>query len=270
LWLWLYLYRDGEWLAVEQPYLDFGLRRRPLLAFDQPGVSLSYRILSPLRAGRLQVRTAARVVRGPRAGRVLPVAVDLEAHAVGVPHSTGQHTEPGHDSEDFDARRMEQPMTYAGTVTIGADQRAFAGRGERDHSWGPRYWMIEWSFLVLNGDALRLQGVEVRFPGDGTVEVGYLQDATGVHELESVKLTVERNEGLDDAAHGAGAVTADNGATFSFTFEEISSHEMDLSHVLDPPPARSVYRRTLLRAHPDDGGAPLLGWLEDHVLDVGA
>ncbi|MBI2705197.1 MAG: hypothetical protein HYX32_07915 [Actinobacteria bacterium] len=266
VWLWLYLFRDGEWLAVEQPYLDFGLLRRPEIALDQAGISFSYKILSPLRAGRLRVESAARVVSGARAGRVLPVEVDLEVHSIGVPHSTGQGNEPGHMSESYDARRMEQPITLAGTIAIDGDKRGFEGRGERDHSWGPRYWLLEWSFLVLNGEHKRLQCVEVRFPGDGVIEVGYLQSDGASTELDAVKLAVERREGLVDAAHGTCEVTATDGTTFAFSYEEVSSHEMDLSHVLEPAPPKSVYRRTLIRATPTDGSAPLYGWLEDHIL----
>jgi len=268
LWLWLYLFRDGEWLAVEQPFLDFGLMRRPEIAFDQPGISLSYRIDDPLRAGRLRVATFARVVAGERAGRMVPVDVDLAITAVGPPHSTGQGDQEGHSSENYDARRFEQPIEARGNVSIDGEVRDFAGRGERDHSWGPRYWLIEWSFLVLNGAQRRLQCVEVRFPGDGTIEMGYFQtDRTA--ELTKVELIVERSPDLANAAHGTCRVVTDEGDEFAFTFESISSHEMDLSHVLDPMPPKSTYRRSLIRAVPDDGSEPLLGWLEDHTYPLG-
>lgn len=268
VWLWLYLFRDGEWSCIEQPFLDFGLLRRPEIAFDQPGISFSYRITDPLRAGRLHVRGSARVVSGARAGRIVPVEVDLDVRAVGAPHSTGPGDQEGHSSDSYDARRFEQPIAAEGSVAIAGDERAFVGRGERDHSWGPRYWLLEWSFLVLNGADRRLQCVEVRFPGDGTIEVGYLHtDVT--RELTKVDLAVERAEGLERAAHGHCSVVADDGSAFSFTYEAVSSHEMDLSHVLEPQPPRSVYRRSLIRAVPDDGGAPLYGWLEDHIMPEG-
>jgi hypothetical protein len=172
-------------------------------------------------------------------------------------------------SDSYDARRMEQPITLAGTISIAGDKRGFEGRGERDHSWGPRYWLMEWSFLVLNGDDKRLQCVEVRFPGDGVIEVGYLQTNDSSHELDSVKLVVERSEGLENAAHGTCDLTATDGTTFSFTYEEVSTHEMDLSHVLEPMPPKSVYRRTLIKATPTDGGQPMYGWLEDHTMPEG-
>jgi hypothetical protein len=267
--MWLYLFRDDEWLAVEHPFLDFARLRRPRIAFDQFGLSFEYRIGAPLRSGRLRVAATARVVSGGRAGRTVPVAVDLAVEAAGVPHTTGPSDRPGHMSEAYDASRFEQPITLDGTITVGDDTRAFVGRGERDHSWGPRYWQMEWSFLVLNGAERRLQCVEVRFPGDGTIETGALQDATGAHELTSVKLVVERDLDLARAARGTCDVTAADGTTLSFAYEAITSHEMDLSHVIEPVPPVSIYRRSLIRATPTDGGEPLLGWLEDHTLPAG-
>lgn len=268
VWMWLYLLRDGEWLAVEHPYLDFTLLRRPLIAFDQPGLSFSYRIDDPLRAGRLYACVHARVVSGRRAGRVLPVEVDLDFTSVGPPHSTGAGNREGHRSDSFDARRFEQPVDVQGSIVIDGEVEAFAGRGERDHSWGPRYWLMEWSFLVLNGADTRLQCVEVRFPGDGTIETGYLQtDRT--RELTKVDLQVERSIDLTDAARGTCRVVADDGTGLEFTFEAIATHEMDLSHVLEPQPPASRYRRSLIRATPADGGPALIGWLEDHILPDG-
>jgi hypothetical protein len=269
VWLWLYLFRDGEWLAVEQPFLDFGLLRRPEIAFDQPGVSFSYRIADPLRAGRLQVRTFARVVSGARSGRMVPVEVDLNVRAVGPPHSTGQGDQEGHSSETYDARRFEQPIELDGSVSIDRVAQDFRGRGERDHSWGPRYWLIEWSFLVLNGADRRLQCVEVRFPGDGTIEMGYFNADGATTELTKVDLVVERSVDLANAAKGRCTVVTDRGTEFAFSFDAISSHEMDLSHVLEPQPPKSTYRRSLIRAVPDDGSEPLLGWLEDHTYPEG-
>ena len=269
VWMWLYLYRDGEWLAVEHPFLDFGRLRRPRIAFDQFGLSFEYRIGEPMRSGRLQVAATARVVSGVRTGRTVPVAVALDVTAAGVPHSTGAGDRPGHMSDTFDASRFEQPITLAGTIAIAGDERPFTGRGERDHSWGPRYWQMEWSFLVLNGEDRRLQCVEVRFPGDGTIETGALQDATGAHELTRVQLVVERDLDLTRAARGTCDVTAADGTTLSFTYEAVTTHEMDLSHVIEPVPPLSIYRRSLIRATPADGGDPLLGWLEDHTLPKG-
>jgi hypothetical protein len=99
--------------------------------------------------------------------------------------------------------------------------------------------------------------------------VGALQDDDGAHELTGVKLVVERDLDLARAARGSCEVTAADDASLSFTYEAISSHEMDLSHVIEPVPPRSIYRRSLIRAIPADGGPPLLGWLEDHIMPEG-
>ncbi|MCX7621970.1 MAG: hypothetical protein N2037_14155, partial [Acidimicrobiales bacterium] len=272
-WLWLYLYREGEWLGVEQPFLDFAKVRRPEIAYDDPGLSFAYRILEPLRRGHLRVQSSARVLSGSRAGRVVPVTVELEVTAIGAAHSTGPGDQEGHSSETYDARRMEQPIVLDGQIQIGNEMLAFEGRGERDHSWGPRYWLLEWSFFALNGVERRLQCVEVRFPGDGTIAIGYTQvgrESDGVtQEIRDVSLEITRLDGLENAFAGRCDVVDESGKLFGFTFEAIAAHEMDLSHVLEPSPPRSVYRRALIRAIPEDGSAPLIGWLEDHVMPDG-
>lgn len=272
-WLWLYLFRDGEWLGVEQPFLDLAKVRRPEIAYDDPGLSFSYRIIDPLRRGRLRVQAAARVLSGPRAGRVLPVAVDLEVMSIGAAHSTGPGDQEGHSSATYDARRMEQPIVVWGPIRIGDDTVDLEGRGERDHSWGPRYWLLEWSFFALNGLERQLQCVEVRFPGDGTIAIGYTHagpDGEGeTREIREVSIDVERSDSLEGAFRGRCRVVDEEATPLAFSFETISAHEMDLSHVLEPPPPRSVYRRALIRAIPEDGSPPLVGWLEDHVMPDG-
>lgn len=264
-WVWCYQRWGDAWLAIDQPFLSEDLLARPAPALERPGLGCSYRIDEPLRRGHLAVHGPARVLGGAHDGRVVPLRVELDVEALGVPHSTGQGDADGHRSEGYDARRFEQPIAVSGTVTVDGHEAELIGRGERDHSWGPRLWDIEWSFLVLGGERRRLQCVEVRFPGDGTIEVGYLQDEDGTRDLEAVRLVVERADDLAAGTGGRVELDVDGACVLAATIEPVATHEMDLSHVLAPG-STSTYRRSFVRAQPDDGGPPLQGWLEDHVL----
>src|SRR5690606_41455040 len=126
------------------------------------------------RAGRLRVDGFGRVVSGPRAGMILPVGADLRIEATGPAHSMGRARAPGHASARWPASRFEQPIAVAGELRAGARSVPFRGRGERDHSWGPRHWNLEWTFLALSGDALRLQCAEARIAGLAPINGRYL------------------------------------------------------------------------------------------------
>lgn len=264
-WVWCYQRWGDAWLVIDQPWLDGARVQRPQVAIDAAGLTCSYRIDQPLRGGRLHVAGPARTIGGPDDGRVVPLSVALSVRALGAAHSTGAGAAPGHQSEGYDARRYEQPIAVEGTITVAGVDASIEGRGERDHSWGPRSWQIEWSFLVLNGAERRLMCVEVRFEGGETIEVGYLQDAAGTHDLAHVELEVKRSAPLADAVEATLRTSAAGGRSFAASIEAIATHEMDLSHVLVPG-SPSTYRRSLVRATPADGGPPMLGWLEDHVL----
>lgn len=260
-WVWFFLHRAGEWIAVEEPRLPLGDVQLPRLAYDRWGLSFAYDVVDPLRTGRLRFDGFGRVLSGPRCGQVLPVGARLDIAAIGPPHSTGRSNIAGHSSDAFDACRFEQPITLRGTLRVGSAACEFDGRGERDHSWGPRLWNLEWTFLALNGEAVRLQCVEVRLPGSSPLGVGYLhRDAT--RSLTDIRFDVRFDDDkvLDPFA-GRVAVQADDGSKFAGRIEVVSAAEIDITHTFVPP-ERSIYRRALIRLHPDDGGTPVLGWTE--------
>ncbi len=265
-WVWCYQRWGDAWLVVDQPWLELAQAPRPEIGIELDGLECRYRIDDPLRAGHLRVRAPARVVGGADDGRVVPLVVDLDVRSVGAAHSTGPGAVPGHEADGYDARRYEQPIAVAGTITVDGRQTSLEGRGERDHSWGPRVWQLEWSFLVLNGEDRRLMCVEVRFEGGESLAIGYLQDEASTHDLADVSLVVMRYPSLDEPIIAAVSVVAGDGVAFNASIESIATHEMDLSHVL-PPGTPSTYRRSLVRARPLGGVAPMLGWLEEHVLD---
>lgn len=259
-WVWFYLYRAGEWIAVEEPRLpltDLGLAT---LAYDRFGLRFSWEPKEPLRAGRLRFEGFGRVVAGRRAGMILPVGADLEIHALGPPHSQGRARAPGHSSEKHPANRFEQPIAAHGSLSLDGIRHPFAGRGERDHSWGPRAWNLEWTFLVLNGEDLRLQCSEASVPGAGRFAGGYLQRGETV-SLSEVRFDLRfHHDSVLAPFAGRFSAQAPDGNRVAAELEVISAAEIDLTHTFVPP-QRSVYRRALLRAH-REGAAPLLGWLE--------
>lgn len=260
-WIWLFLYDGGEWVALEEPRLPLADLQLPRLAYDGWGLRFSYDAPQPLRHGHLQVVGFGRVLSGPRTGMIVPVGVDLHTTAIGPAHSTGRSDIAGHSSAVFDACRFEQPITLRGTQTIGATVRSIEARGERDHSWGPRLWNLEWTFLVLNGTALQLQCADVRFPGGTRLGVGYLH-RSATQSLRDVQFDVEfHDDRVQQPFSGRVDVTAEDGSRFGGRIEIISAAEIDITHTFVPP-ERSIYRRALIRVHPDDGSGPILGWTE--------
>ncbi len=93
-------------------------------------------------------------------GDLVPLALDLEWETDGEPYHYGATT------------RYEIPCRVHGDIHVGAEQVAFDGWGQRDHSWGVRDW---WSFgwVWTSGrldDGERFHGTDVRIPG---VDVGF-------------------------------------------------------------------------------------------------
>jgi hypothetical protein len=235
--------------------------RGTCLAYDRFGLAFAWESASPLRAGRFRFSGFGRVITGPRAGMILPVGADLEVEALGAAHSPGRANVAGHAAQpQYPASRFEQPIAVSGTLRAGDVERAYAGRGERDHSWGPRHCNLEWTFTVLNGDDLRLQCAEARIPNVPPIHGGYVSRATS-QSITSARLDYRyRDEDLARAVEGRLDVTTEDGTQLGFELETISAVEIDITHTFVPP-ERSIYRRALVRAR-RDGGAPLLGWTE--------
>jgi hypothetical protein len=264
LWMWLFLWNGVEWVAIEEPRLPLRALQLPAIAYDDGwGLAFSYTVDEPLRRGRLAARGFGRVLCGPRAGMILPVAVALEVEMVGAAHSLGQQHLEGHSAAGYSVSRFEQPIRVRGTHAIAGETRAIAGRGERDHSWGPRWWNIEWNFCVAHTDAYRFQAAHVRIPGASEIDTGYLH--VGDHTASLSALTFDL--AFDDAnvtrpVSGRFAFTAEGGATLSGRIEPITAAEIDITHTFVPP-RRSVYRRSLIRVIPDAAPAGI-GWLESN------
>jgi hypothetical protein len=260
-WLWFFLYRDGEWVAVEEPRLPLSEFQLPRLAYRGWGLEVSWDASEALRRGHFHFQGFGRVLSGRRAGQVQSVGADLEVRALAAPHSTGRGNVPGHSSEVFDACRFEQPVALRGELSIGGETLPFEGRGERDHSWGPRPFNMEWTFVVANGEGLRFQCTDVRIPGLDPIKVGYLHREK-TESLRDVKFDFAFDDSSPSApVSGKFRIESEGGEKLGFRLEAISGAEIDLTHSLVPP-RRTIYRRTLIRVHPEDGGDAMLGWCE--------
>ncbi|MEO8602806.1 MAG: hypothetical protein ABI629_09535 [bacterium] len=264
LWMWLFLWNGAEWVAIEETRLPFSALKLPQIAYDDGwGLAFSYSVGEALRRGRFAARGFGRVLCGPRAGMILAVDVGLDVETVGAAHSLGQQTLAGHSAEGYSVSRFEQPIAVRGAYTIAGETHAITARGERDHSWGPRWWNIEWNFLVTNSEAFRLQATRVRVGGDSEIATGYVH-RDGVTQAASA---VEFALAFDDAnvtqpVSGRFAVTGEGGARLAGRIESITATEIDITHTFVPP-RRSVYRRALVRVLPDDAPAAV-GWLESN------
>ena len=262
-WLWFFLYHDGEWVAVEEPRLPLSEFQLPRLAYRGWGLEVSWDASEPLLCGRFHFQGFGRVLSGRRAGQVRAVGADLEVGAMAAPHSTGRSEIAGHSSKVFDSCRFEQPIALSGELTIGDETLPFEGRGERDHSWGPRPYNMEWTFVVANGDGLRFQCTDVRIPGLDPIKVGYLHREK-IESLSDVNFNFVYDDSSPlDPVSGDLRFETEGGERSAFRMEVISAAEIDLTHSLIPP-RRTTYRRALVRVHPEDGGDALLGWCEFH------
>jgi hypothetical protein len=264
-WIWYYHFGAGEWVAVEEPRLplaDLALDSgTPCWTYHRFGLAFSWEPEAPLRSGRFRFAGFGRVLTGPRSGMVLPVGADLRVEALGAAHSMGRANAPGHESQRYPASRFEQPIAARGSLRVGDVETPFQGRGERDHSWGPRHWNLEWTFLVLNGDDLRLQCAEARIPNLEPIRGGYLAREITV-SIREARFDFEYGDAdLARPVAGGFEAVAEDGTRLAFDVEPIAATEIDITHTFVPP-QRSVYRRALVRARPRDGGAPLLGWVE--------
>jgi hypothetical protein len=153
------------------------------LTVETAGVRVEHLCESPLERFRVRLRGAgeahedpAALLRGER-GEPVAVAFDLVWETQGEPYAYRVAT------------RYEIPCRVSGTLEIGGETLALAGRGQRDHSWGPRdWWSAEWVWSAGHlDDGTHLHGVEFRLPGAPPIGVGYVQPPEGgVLELDSV------------------------------------------------------------------------------------
>ena len=263
---WLYLLDGEEWLAIEEYRLPFSALTlhsdKHVFAYEGWGLAFSYQAGEALQTGTLSVSGFARVLSGQRQGLVLPVAVQLTMNALGPAHSRGGGTVEDHQAEGFSTNRYEQPIAGALTVSIDKHTQDVTVRGERDHSWGPRPWDMQWQFLVINTEKFSLQSTVVNIPEWPEIKVGYFQENDGEMEnLEGVEFDLSFDATSPHrSVAGHFDLACSSGRLISGRIETISGVEIDITHTFSPP-KRTEYRRSLVRCYIDDE-APVIGWFE--------
>ena len=216
LWMWLFLFNGAEWVAIEEPRLPLSSLKLPEIAYDDGwGLRFSYTVDEALRRGRFAARGFGRVLCGPRAGMILPVAVELDVETVGAAHSLGQQHIPGHSAEGYSTSRFEQPIRARGTLRHRRrDARARRARRARPLV-GPA--LVEHRVELLRratATTTASRRAHVRVPGASEINTGYLHvgEATRQHHRVTLDLA------FDDAnatrpVSGRFAFTAEGGAT---------------------------------------------------------
>lgn len=263
---WLYLYNGDEWLVIEEnrlPFSDLVLNEDgQVFGYRGWGLNFSYTPKETLQSGTLAVSGFARVLSGGRRGNILPVSVDLAFQAQGPAHSRGAGTVENHSARGYSTNRYEQPITASLQVDIGGKRSNLEVRGERDHSWGPRPWDMEWQFMVINTEGFSLQSTVVNLPDFPEIQMGYFQaQGQEMEHLEKVQFDCQLN--ADDptqAVTGTFTLTGASGKEITGRVETISGMEIDITHTFTPP-KRTEYRRSLVRCL-IDGQPPAIGWLE--------
>ncbi|MFK7977321.1 MAG: hypothetical protein AB8C02_14390 [Halioglobus sp.] len=266
---WLFLYQNDEWLVIEEyrlPLSELELENTER-AFNYRGWGLefSYTPQEPLSTGCLKVSGFARVISGKSLGIVLPVAVDLQLEAVGAPHSRGAGEVESHSAQGYSTNRYEQPIQAQCEATIDGVAQSFDVRGERDHSWGPRPWDMQWAFLAINNKEFSLQATVVKIPEWPDIKMGYFKGADGeMRNLTDVDFQIEYNpDNPQQAVQGRISLTCDNDAVISADVNAVSGTEIDITHTFDAP-KRTEYRRSLVSCqfHGEHEGIVSPGWFE--------
>jgi hypothetical protein len=267
-WLWLHLLAGSEWVGLDEARLPLarGAASAPGVAWEGWGLHFRFDPTTPLRAGRLEVRGVGRVQGGPRAGCLSPIGVALEIEGVGAPRVRGPGRVGGPGAGGFLANRYEQTTEVRGTLRLGARELPFAGRGGREHAWGPRSWNLEWEQLVLHLPEGRVQAAVTRIPEVGRLASGIFERAPAAVPLAAADLALEhRDDDLARAVSGRVVLRGEDGTALAGRIESIGAADLDLSPLLAPH-QRSICRRALVRFWPRRRGwrqpEPCLGWLE--------
>ncbi len=185
---------------------------------------------------------AAAPLRG-EAGAPIAVAFELEWETAGAAYAYRMAT------------RYEIPCRVSGTVRVGEETFALRGRGQRDHSWGPRdWWSAEWMWCAGHlDDGTSFHGVEFRLPGAPPLGVGYLQPpGEEVVELDGV------GAGEDVGAEGLITSARIRLGELAVAVEPIAFGPL----LLRAPDGRiSQFPRAMCRVHSDDGRTGV-AWVE--------
>ena len=180
----------------------------------------------------------------------MDVELDLVWKTDGIPYSWRQTT------------RYEIPCRVTGTVRLGDEQLAFAGPGQRDHSWGSRdWWAFDWMWSALHlDDGTHTHAVAIpQLPGFG---VGYVQRGDSIAEITSVQATeTVLEDGLIETAR-----IVSRPVELDIEVEPLAFGPLRLT---SPDGRVSLFPRAMCRVHTADGRAGT-GWVEWNRVQEGA
>jgi hypothetical protein len=269
---WLYLFNGTEWLVIEEYRLPFSALQlgngdspetpQPAFSYSGWGLEFKYQPQQLLRSGQLSVSGFARVLSGPRQGMIKPVELELAITAIGPPYSRGAGGVDSHSAKNFSTDRYEQPTQSQGKMIIDGETTELTARGERDHSWGPRPWDMQWQFLVVNNERFSMLATQVQIPEWPLISMGYYHGhGEAMEQLTEAELDLSYNANdPTQAVSGSFSLQCESGRKINGTLQAISGPEIDITHTFATP-HRSEYRRSLIRCTFDDGNESI-GWLE--------
>jgi len=161
-WYWACVVRPGQ-PTIMVADNDAALPMAGSAELRTGAVTARHEITQPLRSARISVSATAGLLQAPTAAyagsgeaAAMHLGLNLEWTTVGgvYPYK--------------DLPRYEIPCQVTGVVRVGAEELAFSGWGERDHSWGERdWWQISWlwsSGRLSDGTAFHGMQANIGFP----------------------------------------------------------------------------------------------------------
>lgn len=258
-WLWLWLWTGEEWVTLEETRLDHDhLEPGNGVAYDRWGLRVAYQPLEPLERGRLTIEGVGRIRSGPRSGGLTPVRIDLECEGRSPAYATGSADD---DAGPYPADRFEQSLWARGTVVVDGVEATLSCPAHRDRSWGPRTW--QYPFML--GD-LQSDDRQVYFAAGPNAEggrgKGYIREGDEIAHITSVAATMAYDDEHATIGRSQVGFGDDRGRTHTYVLEPVApSVQFDVAHT-GVPPRHWLYWRTLVRATPEGGGPPVIGWFE--------
>lgn len=241
---------DRPAVIVFEPAAPLPPAEDPLQTLSLDALQAAQECREPLKRFRVTLQATgqsfddhAAPLRG-EAGTPVEVALDLEWETVGTPYQWRVTT------------RYEIPCRVTGTIRVGDEELAFAGPGQRDHSWGPRdWWANDWMWNGLHlDDGTHVHVVTIpELEGFG---VGYVQRDGHVEEVSgatSVETVAE-----DGLIADANITITQPEPALSLTIEPLGFGALRL----EAPDGRvSHFPRAMCRVRAADGRSGL-GWIE--------
>lgn len=203
-----YLTDDDAIYAIRERALDPAAVHGTTVETDDLRVALHPTAVG--RDWRVRIAGTARRCDSPAAvldGEGTPVAVECEFESR-ARHDPFLYSQGADWTGDGGADRYEVATRVEGEATLGDDRTvAFAGPGERDHSWGRRAW-TEAEWLWISGsfeDGTAYNHLSAWLPGDGPPEEaplitnGFWFDGETAHALTDATVAATPVFGADTA-----------------------------------------------------------------------